>query len=85
MIVLFFFSENYEYLKDLLESLVPNATVISEWFYSGQLLWDYLEVNRVVQQALAEQNTYELEARQAQISSVCARIVRWPCLTVKDR
>lgn len=80
-----YFLENFEYLRELLESLVPNATLISEWFYLGQLLWDYLEVNRVVQQALVEQNTYELEGRQAQISSVCARIVRWPCPTVKDR
>ncbi|KAK6637009.1 hypothetical protein RUM43_010680 [Polyplax serrata] len=78
-------NENYDYLRDLLEPLVPNSAFISEWFYLGQLLWDYLEVNRVVQQALLEQDTYELESRQTQISSVCARIVRWPCPTVKDR
>lgn len=81
----FDFTEHYDYLKELLQSLVPNCSAISEWFQLGQLLWDYLEVHRVVKQALAEQNVYELERRRNQISSICARIVRWPCKTVKDR
>lgn len=72
-------------MRDLLKSLAPNYTLISEWYHLGQLLWDYLEVIRIVEQALAERDIYELECRQSQISSLCSRILRWPCKTAKDR
>jgi hypothetical protein len=86
----FVIPENYEYLRDLLEALVPveRSSTISSWNNRGQLLWDYLKIVAEVDALLANQDLaagYQLEKLQPQLIGLCARIIMLPCLTAMDR
>jgi hypothetical protein len=83
-------AENYEYLHELLEALVPaeRSSTISGWNNKGQLLWDYLKIVAEVEALLANQDLaagYQLEKLQPQLSGLCARIKMVPCPTAMDR
>ena len=83
-------AENYDYLHDLLEELVPTerSSTISGWINEGQLLWDYLRIVAKVETLLAKQDlhfSYELEKLQPELSCLCTRINMLPCLTAVDK
>ncbi|XP_069679986.1 nuclear pore complex protein Nup98-Nup96 isoform X2 [Periplaneta americana] len=83
-------NESYEYLRKLLELLVPveQSSTISGWSNRGQLLWDYLKIVAEVETLLANQDLaagYQLEKLQPQLSGLCARINMLPCPTAMDR
>ncbi|PNF16103.1 Nuclear pore complex protein Nup98-Nup96 [Cryptotermes secundus] len=83
-------NENYKYLHNLLEALVPveRSSTISGWNNRGQLLWDYLKIVAEVDTVLANQDLaagYQLEKLQPQLSGLCARINMLPCPTAMDR
>jgi hypothetical protein len=86
----FVIAENYKYLHELLEALVPveRSSTISGWNNRGQLLWDYLKIVAEVDTVLANQDLaagYQLEKLQPQLSGLCARINMLPCPTAMDR
>ena len=83
-------AENYKYLHELLEALVPveRSSTICGWNNRGQLLWDYLKIIGEVDTLLANQDLaagYQLEKLQPQLSGLCARINMLPCPTAMDR
>jgi len=83
-------AENYRYLHELLEALVPveRSSTICGWNNRGQLLWDYLKIVGEVDTLLANQDLaagYQLEKLQPQLGGLCARINMLPCPTAMDR
>jgi hypothetical protein len=83
-------AENYKYLYELLEALVPleRSSTICGWNNRGQLLWDYLKIVGEVDTLLANQDLaagYQLEKLRPQLSGLCARINMLPCPTAMDR
>lgn len=84
-------NENYEYLKSLLDPLVPIecSSAISKWPHQGQLLWDYMEITSEIQNLLHASDfcgiTYQLEALKPRLTSLCLKIDQFPCPTAKHR
>ncbi|XP_014482996.1 PREDICTED: nuclear pore complex protein Nup98-Nup96 isoform X2 [Dinoponera quadriceps] len=84
-------NENYEYLKSLLNPLVPVecSSTISGWPHQGQLLWEYMEITSEIQSLLHTSDfcgiTYQLEALKPRLTSLCLNIDQFPCPTAKHR
>lgn len=89
---MFYFSENYEYLKSLLITLVPAecSSTINNWAHQGQLLWEYMEITSEIQTLLKSAPdyhgiTYQLEALKPRLTNLCQKIDQFPCPTAKHR
>ncbi|XP_012217704.1 nuclear pore complex protein Nup98-Nup96 isoform X3 [Linepithema humile] len=85
-------NENCEYLKSLLNSLVPIecSSTISGWTHQGQLLWEYMEITSEIENLLKSASdycgiTYQLEALKPRLTSLCYKIDQFPCPTAKHR
>lgn len=90
-LTLFIFSENYDYLRDLLRPLIPPeySSTISGWTYQGQLLWEYMEITMDVESLLRGADprgiSSKLESLKQRLSSLPSKINQFPCPTAKHR
>lgn len=91
LIYIFIFSENYDYLRDLLRPLIPPeySSTISGWTYQGQLLWEYMEITMDVESLLRGADprgiSSKLESLKQRLSSLPSKINQFPCPTAKHR
>lgn len=85
------YSENYDYLRDLLRPLIPSeySSTISGWTYQGQLLWEYMEITMDVESLLRGADprgiSSKLESLKQRLSSLPSKINQFPCPTAKHR
>ncbi|XP_076242431.1 nuclear pore complex protein Nup98-96 isoform X2 [Calliopsis andreniformis] len=84
-------NENYEYLRDLLNPLIPPecSGTISGWAHQGQLLWEYMEITMDIESLLHGVDprgiSYKLELLKPQLTCLCFKISQFPCPTAKHR
>ena len=86
-----FVIDDHHYLRSLLDLLITNKglNTISRWAHEGQLLWDYIIITTEIKHLLSAENSsdigYKLESLQPQLISLCTKITKFPCPTIKHR
>lgn len=91
LFICYLYSENYDYLRDLLRPLIPPeySSTISGWTYQGQLLWEYMEITMDVESLLRGADprgiSSKLESLKQRLSSLPSKINQFPCPTAKHR